>query len=366
MKILHIGQLIGGLDIYIRNSVTYADKSFDFVIISGKSDNNQPIVRNGEIVKEYKISLYRSLNPFKDIRGLMQILKIIRREKPDVIHCHSAKGGFIGRIAGCITGVKTYYTPHAFSFLSTQNKFKKIFFLCLEKMVRLNSYLLACSESERKLGVEVVHYKKERAFAWNNSVPDISTIKEPKEPSSFPYICYVGRPSYQKNTFFLVNVIKEVHKIHPNVRFYLLGVGYYSPDLEKMNKLIADYKLSEVINLLPWLSHDETLEYMKNAMFYLTVSRYEGLPLAVIEAMSLSKAIIASDVLGNKDCVKDGYNGYLLPLEENLFVDRINSLIKNEVELGILGNNSRKSFERDFFIENRIKYLEDFYKRFSS
>lgn len=59
--------------------------------------------------------------------------------------------------------------------------------------------------------------------------------------------------------------------------------------------------------------------YVKNALFYLTTSRYEGLPLAVVETMSLGKCIVASDVLGNKDCVKDNYNGYLPPLQENLF-----------------------------------------------
>lgn len=57
----------------------------------------------------------------------------------------------------------------------------------------------------------------------------------------------------------------------------------------------------------------------KELNVYLTVARYEGLPLAVIEAMSLGKAIVASDVVGNRDCVEDGYNGRLLPLRKSLF-----------------------------------------------
>lgn len=100
------------------------------------------------------------------------------------------------------------------------------------------------------------------------------------------YICYIGRPSYQKNPIFLVEVVKEVHALHPEVGFCLLGVGYYSPELDRMKVKIAEYGLDKVIELSPWLSHKETLECVKNSMFYLTVARYEGLPLAVIEAMS--------------------------------------------------------------------------------
>ena len=102
--------------------------------------------------------------------------------------------------------------------------------------------------------------------------------------------------------------------------------------------------------------------YVKNALFYLTTSRYEGLPLAVIEAMSLGKCIVASDVLGNKDCVKDGYNGYLLPLQENLFAKKIIELIEHPDLTETFGKNSRLLFEKDFLIQNRIPYLEAIYK----
>ena len=362
MKILHIGQLIGGLDIYIRNTINYANNSFEFIIAHGMSDKNQPIIKNGKQIKEYNISLYRALNPIKDIKGLLQVLKIIYKEKPDIIHCHSAKGGFIGRLAGFITHTKTFYTPHAFSFLSTQSKLKRQLFLFLERSAKLNSYLLACSNSEKDLGISLVHYKREKALVWSNSVPDANNVSIPKEKTTSPYICYIGRPSYQKNPFFLVNVIKEVHKKHPNILFYILGVGYYSPDLETIKVMIKNYQLENTIILLPWLNHNETMGYIKNSLFYITPSRYEGLPLAVIEAMSLGKCIIASDVLGNKDCVKNDYNGFLLPLKENIFIDKINQLIEFPELREKFEVNSRKYFEENFFIENRIKYLENIYK----
>ena len=175
------------------------------------------------------------------------------------------------------------------------------------------------------------------------------------------YITSIGRPSYQKNPLFMVEVAHGIHLKHPDIKFYLLGVGFYSPMLEDMKKLIHQYDMDDTFYLLPWLSHEETLKYVKGSMLYFMTSLYEGLPISVIEAMSLGKAVVASDVLGNKDCVKDGYNGYLLPLKEEVFVEKMNDLIENDVKRKEMEKNSRSYFESDFFIDNRIKALEDIY-----
>ena len=89
-----------------------------------------------------------------------------------MLHCHSAKGGVVGRIAGFLTHTKTLYTPHAFSFLSTQSTLKKKIYLLIERTTKLDAWLLACSESERMMGVKIVHYHKDKALVWSNAVPD--------------------------------------------------------------------------------------------------------------------------------------------------------------------------------------------------
>lgn len=379
MKILHIGNLKSGIDTYVRNTVALASDKFEFVIVNGADDNSKPYMRHGKQVKTYSIDMYRALNPVKDMKAVMQAIKIIKKEKPDLVHCHSAKGGVIGRFAAFFTGTKVVYTAHAFSFLSAESAKKKQVFLLLEKIAKLNSYLLACSGSERELGIKVVGFKEKKAFAWNNAVPDvdkgltrisqISRISSQKnESSDLPipkvgerYITSIGRPSYQKNPLFMVEVAHGIHLKHPDIKFYLLGVGFYSPMLEDMKKLIHQYDMDDTFYLLPWLSHEETLKYVKGSMLYFMTSLYEGLPISVIEAMSLGKAVVASDVLGNKDCVKDGYNGYLLPLKEEVFVEKMNELIENDEKRKEMEKNSRSYFETDFFIDNRIKALEEIY-----
>lgn len=362
MKILHIGQMIGGLDIYIRNSIIYNKvESNEYVIVCGRDDKHQPVVRNGIAVREYPISLFRSLNPVNDLKALVQAVRIIRKEKPDVIHCHSAKGGIIGRTAGWITGVKTFYTPHAFSFLCTPSKLKRWVFLMIERLTRFRTYVLACSESEQEMAMRDVGYDKQHALVWHNAVPDASLEQGKAVDISEPYACYIGRPCYQKNPLFLLDVIKRVKDKGCQLKFILLGVGYHSPELEAMKAKMKELDLEDTIRLEPWISHADCQAFVRKSLFYISTALYEGLPLAVIEAMANGKAIIASDVVGNKDCVRDGENGYLLPLDAEAYAEKIIQLVNDEELRMKMEKNSRDLFLREFFIENRISYLQNQY-----
>ena len=367
MKILHVGNLKSGIDTYVRNVIEMTCDDFNFVVVGGADDNNnQPYMRKGKKVKYYSIDLYRSLNPFKDIKALYQIICIIRKEKPDLIHCHSAKGGVVGRVGAFLTGTKSVYTPHAFSFLSSDKRFKQHIFLLFEKVTRLSSVLLGCSESERTLGIKRVGYLENKAFVWNNAIPPIDNelIEKPNCLNNHrKYIISIGRPSFQKNPLFLVEVMKRVHQSLPELKCYLLGVGYYSPMLEKVESLILEYNLSDTIILIPWVSRAEALGYLESAQLYLTTSLYEGLPIAVLEAMALGKAIIASDVIGNQDCVKSGYNGFLLSFEADLFAEKVVQLMHDDYERMKMGVYSKELFEEKFLINSRIGELEEIYKK---
>jgi glycosyltransferase involved in cell wall biosynthesis len=364
MKILHIGNLKSGIDTYVRNTVAKVGDSFEYVIVNGADDNSEPYLRHGHAIKQYQICMYRTLNPIKDFKAIVQTIKIIKKEKPDLVHCHSAKGGVIGRIAAFLTDTKSIYTPHAFSFLSSGNKKKKLVFLFLERIAKLNSNLLACSYSESELGIRTVHYKKNRVFVWPNSIPSIqpTDIQEPKSlDPNMKYIISIGRPSYQKNPLLMVEIMKNVHQIYPDIHFLLVGVGFYSPMLKDMKRLIGNYHLDHFFHLIPWCSHEETLGYLQYALFYLTTSLYEGLPIAVLEAMAMGKAIIASNVIGNKDCVKNGYNGFLLSMDEKLFGGKCCELIKDEETRKKMELNSKTYFESNFLIDKNIKKLEEIY-----
>lgn len=366
MKILHLGNLKSGIDTYVRNTVALASDEFEFVIVNGADDNGEPYMRNGKFLKQYSIDMYRALNPFKDVKAVWQAMRIIRKEKPDLVHCHSAKGGVIGRFAAFFTGRRSLYTAHAFSFLSAESSKKQKIYLILEKIARLNSVLVGCAESERELAIEKVGYTEKNAFAWNNAISRIipEDIEEPKDlKPNERFIISIGRPSYQKNPLLMVETMKRVHRKHPDVKFYLVGVGFYSPMLDETKALVSKYGLDDCFILLPWLSRAETLGYLKHSMFYVTTSLYEGLPIAVLEALAMGKAVVSSDVLGNRDCVKDGYNGFLLPIDADAFAEKCCKLIEDEDLRNKMGDKSYTFFEESFLIDKRIGELEKLYKK---
>lgn len=179
-------------------------------------------------------------------------------------------------------------------------------------------------------------------------------------------ICYIGRPCYQKNIQFLIEVARSVINEIPCTRFYLLGVGYYSPDLEEIQSLINKYSLGSYIELVDWLPQDEIFDYVQKSDIYISTSRYEGLPLSVIEAMSLGAPIIASNVLGNVDCVFDGDNGYLLPFEVKLFVEKIVLLYNDDELRKRMGARSRELFLEHFCIDSQIDKLKQIYEKIAN
>lgn len=372
-KILHVGISLSGIDTSIRGIIKHLDVDmFEVVLIKGKEKCDEFKSSNGKTIKTYEISLTRAISPIKDIICLFEIVRIIKKEKPNLIHVHSAKPGFIGRLSAYIVKVPTVYTPQAFSYLSTNNMFKGGFFLFLEKMAkRLGSTLLASSESERNRGIIDVGFKKEETLVWNNCIEPLNKptfkLSSTIVKISPPFICSIGRPSYQKNTEMLIETFKKVKNQANNLKLVILGVGHYSPSLKQVNKLIKKYGLEDHVILLDWVSREDALILLSDSLIYTSTSRYEGLSYAALEALALGKPCILTNCDGNRDCVIDGKTGYLVE-EGNVehMADRILYLIQDQNSLDGFGQNALKYFEENFSIVKNIKKLELIYSKLSS
>ncbi|MBF9254971.1 glycosyltransferase [Pontibacter sp. 172403-2] len=368
VKVLHIALVLSGVETYIRLVAANIDEAkFELIILRDNEQNQLPITyKSGRVVKTYTLDFERDIRLLKDTKLLGQALKIVKAESPDIIHCHSAKSGITGRTIGAILQIPAFYTPHAFSFLSAGNSLKSFVFKSLERLYSYtNSYVIACSESEGRRAVQDAHYPQERTFVINNSLPRPS--QEPVFDNTSNYICTVGRPSYQKNTLYLLQAFREIHKALPALKLYMLGVGHYSPDLEKAKEFIAANNLEHVVRFFEWTSREETLSILSHSLLYISLSRYEGLSYAVLEAMSLGKPCILSDVDGNKDCVADQNSGLLididLPAQESAAA--IIDLLRNRDKVTEMGKGAYNEFLRHFIIDKNIQALESLYLQYA-
>ena len=217
IKVVHVLHSVGGVDVSLRLILENVNPdNFKNVVIHGETDTDKAFFdKKNQKIDAYQTSIIRNIHPIKDLKAIYNAYRIIKKEKPDVIHCHSAKGGIIGRIVGFLLGIKALYTPQAFSYLSEEKGFKRTLFLKIEQLfANLNSILLASSNSEKDRGVNEVCYKKSKVVVFNNCINPILELNPLTVNKTWPdeYICTVGRPSYQKNIDFMIKVFNEVIK----------------------------------------------------------------------------------------------------------------------------------------------------------
>jgi glycosyltransferase involved in cell wall biosynthesis len=371
IKVAHIAHSVGGVDVYLRiNLKALNPERIECMVIHGKDDTENPFLdRNGMNVPEFKASYQRAISPWKDLVALRETIKILKREKPDVIHAHSAKGGIIARAASLWYPVTVLYTPHAFSFLSTPRGLKRAIYLNIERLFkRFHSVVIACSNSERIRAIKEVGYKESRARVFNNCIQPISAedMETPEMQLPSKFICTIGRPSYQKNIEMLVRVVKVLSEKIPDIHLIVMGVGAYSPNKEVVEGLIQQHNLSNHITLIPWIAREQIFSIINKSMFYVSASRYEGLPYSVIESLALAKASVVTDCDGNRDLIKDGYNGYVVPENSvETMANRIFALLKDETKRKEMEKNALAHYHEHFNIETSIEKLEDIYKEFS-
>lgn len=355
------------MDVSLRLILANIDsEKFESIVIHGDSDKNEPFLNDkGIAVKNYPISIIRNIKPSKDVKAINATSRIIKNEKPDLIHAHSAKGGVIGKIVGKMNKVPVLHTPQAYSFLSTDNKMKKSVFLGLEKFLsKWDNKILASSNSEKNRALIEVGYKNERVLLFNNAINAIETIPSLSIEKTWPdeYICSVGRPSFQKNIELMIEVLRKLKETKPDIHLVLMGVGYHAPNLEYVKSLISKYSLKSNITLLEWTEREDVFHIIKHSKLYISTARYEGLPYSVIEALALKKACVVSDADGNRDLVEDGKNGFVIKDENSSeFANAILELWDKNAKREKFEEYSLKLFNEHFNIKNTIHKLENIY-----
>lgn len=367
IKVAHVLDSVGGVEVYLRLLTENIDsRLFENIIIHKKNINKNKYYNNSNgLIKEFNINIQREIRFIEDLKAIYNTVKILKKEKPDLIHAHSAKGGIIARAASLFYRVKVLHTPHAYSYLSANSKIKRKVFLSIESFFKnINSYLLATSNSEIERGIKEVGYKTDKTFLFNNSILPIEIKENSLDQYKLPndYICTVGRPSFQKNIEMMIEVLKEVKNSRPNVHLVLMGVGEYSPNKESIEKLVSKYNLSNNITMIKWMDRDKILNIIAKSKLYISTSRYEGLPYSVIESLALSKASVVTNCDGNKDLIKDNVNGFVIETNDiKLMAEKICFLLQDNNTRRLFEEKSFELFDKSFNLNKNIKKLEKIY-----
>lgn len=238
----------------------------------------------------------RAIDPVKDIAALFEIKRIFAEVKPDVIHLHSSKAGAIGRVA--FNGeIPMFYTPHGYSFLMENYKpmKRKLFKLIESVCAKRNCTTISCSVGEHQETLKLT----KRATYVNNGInmAELQEIIDKTEKVEHPFTVYtLGRICYQKNPTSFNKIAESLS----DVKFVWIGDGELRKELTSKN-----------VEITGWADRKTAIKHAVNADVFLLPSRWEGLPISLLESMYMKKVCVVSNVIGNRDVIHNGENGFV-------------------------------------------------------
>lgn len=295
-------------------------------------------------------SVQREIDLVKDVKSYIELVKILGRfRNADVVHLHSSKAGFIGRMACKRLGIKNViYTPNGAPFLMNSiGKIKSAMYSRIEKIGnKLGGKVICTSASEQ----EAYLNKGIEALCINNGtrIGKHSFINA-KNYQKFRIVTS-GRLADQKNPG-LFNEIAASFVDLKHFEFIWIGDGEEREHLTSPN-----------IAITGWLNEAGVKNEISKADLYLSTSYFEGLPFAVIEAMGMGKCLLLSNCIGNKDLVKKGVNGEMFDTKEQA----VNSIIYFFLNREITESMGLNSLEicRDYFNieETALRYRLEYQK----
>lgn len=305
MTIVHVTEcLAGGVLTFLRSLTGVLSEDHHVLIYSDRPDTPTDVRAcfgaNVELV--YWPHAGREIRPLADARALAALVRLLAPYRTaDAVQLHSSKAGFLGRVACRLLGMHhVYYLPHGLSFAREDvSRFKKGCYILLERIANaVAGEVIACSPSERALlmacGIRPVH------VICNAVEP----LPAPAPPRTFTLPLVIGTSGHitlQKGPADF-HAIAASFADDPRVRFVWIGDGGERP-------LLREAECSN-LHVTGWLSPEDVRKTLQGIDVYLSTSRWEGLPYAVLEAMNLGRPLLLSRCVGNVDLV-DGENGRL-------------------------------------------------------
>lgn len=301
---------------HVFSLVKYFKKHYDIIFICGeKSDLYYEIQKLGVMV--YSIpTLTSSFNFTKLLKSFFSLKSIIEFENPDFIHCHSAASGLVSRILGLLLKIPTIYTVHGFGFGKGRHLIIAIPSYVIEFfLARITFLYITVSNADSKLS-RFLLVPKRKVLRIYNGISD--SIIRPTVAQKLVMVARVSRP---KDFMTLVRAIKGI-----NIELLIVGKGTDQSNFKSRCKQINpdSYK-----NIKFYGEHKSPRSLLKKGDIFILSSRYEGLPLSIIEAMCAGMLIIASDCGGVNELIKHNVNGYLFSPGNHL---QLHNLIKLSLE----------------------------------
>lgn len=299
------------------------------------------------------LNLVREISLKKDIKGFYEIRCLIKKFSPDIVHLHSSKAGILGRLACYSLKLPCIFTVHGWAFTEGVSSGKRRLYLWIEGfMAKFATKIITVSEYDRQLALNHNVGGSKLIKTIHNGVPDYSASSIGSVGSKMSNLIMVARFDSPKNQAFLIEALHELRDLSFEMKF--VGDG---PELEECKRLVSSYSLTDSVFFLGARSDVPSLLAKSNV--FLLLSNWEGLPLTILEAMSHSLPIVASDVGGVSETIHENEHGFLIPRgDKEKLVEVLKNLIESQELCSQIGKNARLRYEQNFTVDLMINSTE--------
>jgi glycosyltransferase involved in cell wall biosynthesis len=348
-------------------------------LISGPSDSLQgslaPALSGSPVALTLLPQLVRPVHPWKDYIAFRRLTEWFRAGAPLIVHTHSGKAGFLGRLAASKAGVPVIvHTIHGPSFGAFQGPIPNTLFKLAERRAgRVTTHFVAVANAmtEQYLAAGIGRREQySRILSGFDVAPSLSAVNDPRQrarwglESDHIVVGMIARLFDLKGHDDLLAVAPALLRGSPRIRFLLVGGGARRGALENQIRslglqqqfvftgLVDPRRIPDLIGIMDMVVH---------------LSRREGLPRALPQALAAARPVVAYDCDGAKEVCIEGETGFLLrPGDLQGLTDRVLQLAADAALRERLGTRGRILVKDEFRVEKMIDDLERLYRKLAA
>ncbi len=332
----------GGAQTYVASLVPALLDEFDVAVAAhGRGYLRDAVLAAGARYMPLE-HVRRPLDPREDVRGLAELVHLLRRERPRIVHANSSKAGVLARLAAATTRVPVrLFTVHGWAFKAHTGR-AAVAYLWADRLMRpLTTTIVCVAESERRIGLAAGTCRADRTVVIHNGTSLDRPRRRPAPAGAPLRLLSVGRMRAPKDFTTLVRAVAALPAGTAKLR--IAGDG---PDRPALEAEIARLGAGDAVELLG--TRADVDELLADSDAFVLSSESEGFPMSVLEAMAAGVAVVASSVGGVPEAVVDGDTGVLVPPRDvEALAGALGSLL-DPARVDRLGDAGRLRAERRF------------------
>ena len=371
-KIIRATTIARSLEDFCKDILRDLSKRYEVIGLSGPGPELD-IVKEREGVRTIAVPMERHISLVKDLVSLFKLIKVFRREKPDLVHSMTPKAGLLCMMAGKLTGVPVRIHTFTGLVFPTSTGLKRRILMATDWLTcACATHIIPEGEGVKadllnngitKKPIKVLGYGNVKGcdmdyFSRREEV--IRAAEQIKDNSKFTYL-FIGRVVKDKGINELIAAFKKLYSSHPNIRLVL--VGPYEDDMDPISEESREAIDTNVdIIAVGKKTGVDLLAYYAASDCFVFPSYREGFPNTVIEAGAMGLPSIVTDINGAREIIIDGENGVIVPSKDAEAIhDAMLKMLEDKAERERMAGNARHLIETRYEQGFVRKCLYDFY-----